>query len=170
MACSNWQISGARQIVQIGSAGRSQKRTFWDLSLTVGFPCSRWGAQPFVTSPIPFGSPPTSRRCVNRNAASAGFPKPHPLRLALQWREELLANTALNRATLARREGLSRARVTQIMHLLELPSEIQNHLLQLSDDRYSSVFTERKLQSFVHLQERQKQLAAFRELLQSSNA
>ena len=81
-----------------------------------------------------------------------------------------MANTALNRATLARREGLSRARVTQIMHLLELPSEIQNHLLQLSDDRYSSVFTERKLQSVVHLQERQKQLAAFKELLQSSNA
>ena len=87
----------------------------------------------------------------------------------MQWREELVSNTALNRATLARREGLSRARVTQIMHLLELPSEIQNHLLQLSDDRYSSVFTERKLQSFVHLQERQKQLAAFRELLQSPN-
>jgi hypothetical protein len=55
------------------------------------------------------------------------------------------------------------------MHLLELPSEIQDQLLQLSDDRCSSVFTERKLQNFVLLQERQKQLAAFRELLQSTN-
>ena len=81
-----------------------------------------------------------------------------------------MSNTALNRATLARREGLSRARVTQIMHLLELPPEIQDQLLQLSDDRCSSVFTERKLQSLVHLQERQKQLAAFKELLQSTNA
>lgn len=152
---------------QIGSAGRSQKRTFWDINLTVGFPCSRWGARPFVTSPIPYGSLPVSRRALNH------FPrvlKPHPLRLALQWRDELATNTSLSRAILARREGVSRARATQIMHLLELPSEIQDQLLQRSGDQCSSVFTERKLQEVMLIQERQKQLAAFRELLQSSNA
>jgi hypothetical protein len=66
----------------------------------------------------------------------------------------LATNTALSRAILARREGVSRARVTQIMHLLELPQEIQDHLLHLNDKRDSSVLTERKLQNIVHLQER----------------
>lgn len=47
------------------------------------------------------------------------------LKRALAWQRELDAGEVASRAALARREGLSRARVTQVMKLLELATPIQ---------------------------------------------
>jgi hypothetical protein len=46
----------------------------------------------------------------------------HPLQLALRWREEIANNSELNMAKIDAREGLSSARITQIMNLLGLPA------------------------------------------------
>ena len=46
---------------------------------------------------------------------------------------------------IARSEGLTRARVTQIMNLLKLPAEMLVFLLELEDPREIRKFSERKL-------------------------
>jgi hypothetical protein len=51
------------------------------------------------------------------------------LRSALGWRGEL-ASGELRRSDIARREGISRARVTQILGLLNLPKDTQLALLE----------------------------------------
>jgi len=50
------------------------------------------------------------------------------LRLAQGWQAEIEAG-GITRADIARREGLSRARVTQVMALLGLPADVQARLL-----------------------------------------
>ena len=58
---------------------------------------------------------------------------PSPAAQALQrvqaWQEEIDAN-GITRADIARREGLTRARVTQLMRLLDVPWSTQERLLE----------------------------------------
>ena len=56
-----------------------------------------------------------------------------------------------NRAALARCEGITRARVTQIMKLLRLPPEIQATILALPAGTPERLVTERKLRELVDL-------------------
>ena len=48
---------------------------------------------------------------------------------------------------IARSEGLTRARVTQIMNLLKLPAEMREFLVKLDDPREIRKFSERKLRN-----------------------
>jgi hypothetical protein len=50
------------------------------------------------------------------------------LQKALGW-QKLIEQESISRAEISRREGLSRARVTQLMSLLRLPEEVQRGLL-----------------------------------------
>ena len=50
------------------------------------------------------------------------------LRRAMGWAEEI-ETARVTRADIARREGISRARVTQIMSLLSLPPDEQSAIL-----------------------------------------
>ena len=52
-----------------------------------------------------------------------------PFEWARTWRQQMGTDPMLNKTKIAAREGISRARVTQIMNLLELPAEIQSDLL-----------------------------------------
>ena len=53
------------------------------------------------------------------------------LRKAIEWQALLESGEASNQAEIARREGITRARVTQVMGLLRLASEIQQHILSM---------------------------------------
>ena len=66
-----------------------------------------------------------------------GLPKSatEALRTAMRWQAEI--GGGLRRADIARRERLSRARVTQIMSLLDLPDDLQNALLDGSSEKES---------------------------------
>ena len=48
---------------------------------------------------------------------------------------------------LAKKEGLTRARVTQIMNLLKLPADLQEFLLKLDNSKVIRKFSERKLRN-----------------------
>ena len=58
---------------------------------------------------------------------------PSPAAQALQrvqaWQDEIDAN-GITRANIARREGLTRARVTQLMRLLDVPWSTRERLLE----------------------------------------
>ena len=83
------------------------------------------------------------------------------LRKAIEWRRQLDAGEVSNQADIARRQGITRARVTQVLGLLRLAPEIQEHILSLPDtDRHPAV-AERALRSISRLRDPKAQLAKF---------
>ena len=87
------------------------------------------------------------------------------LRTAQEWRRQLDAGEVENQAAIARREGLTRARVTQVMGLLRLAPEIQELVLTLPTVAGRSIITERSLRSIVLLPDPEDQLAQLRHVL-----
>ena len=61
------------------------------------------------------------------------------------YKEMLEKGVVKNSAELARKEGLSRARVTQILNLFKLAPEIQNYLMTITDRKDLKILNERRL-------------------------
>jgi len=85
------------------------------------------------------------------------------LRKAMEWKELLESGKSegVTQADIARREGLSRARVTQIMDLLNLAPDIRKYILAMPEATRRPVVTERSLRPIMKLVEHRKQLGAF---------
>ena len=90
------------------------------------------------------------------------------LRTAQEWRRQLDEGEVESQAAIARREGLTRARVTQVLGLLRLAPEIQDHVLSLPAMARRSVVTEKALRPIALLENRGVQTDRFRELVQES--
>jgi len=69
------------------------------------------------------------------------------LRKAMEWQSLLESGEVANQAYIARRGGITRARVTQVMGLLRLAPEIQERILSLPDILQRAPVTERMLRS-----------------------
>jgi hypothetical protein len=89
------------------------------------------------------------------------------LRMAIEWQRQLDADEVDTQAEIARREEITRARVTQIMALLQLAPEIREHILAMPETACRPVITERALRPIAHLENPQEQLSVFDELLTS---
>jgi hypothetical protein len=61
--------------------------------------------------------------------------------------------------------GISRARVTQIMSLLNLHPDIQEYLNNTKHDLNAGLLTERRLRGIAIIQNSEDQFAAFRKLV-----
>ena len=86
------------------------------------------------------------------------------MKKALAWQELLDSGEAPSRAELARREGITRARVTQIMKLLALAPEIHEAIQALPAGTPEGLVTERKLRPLVGMTS-MDQPGAFRALV-----
>jgi hypothetical protein len=73
----------------------------------------------------------------------------HPFQLARRWHEEITHDANVTKAGIAKRESLSRARVTQIMNLLQLPQLIQQTLLSPPAPLKIDLFSERRLRALM---------------------
>jgi hypothetical protein len=82
------------------------------------------------------------------------------LERARRYRTEIDAGEIESQAALARREGLTRARITQVMTLLRLAPDLQDRVLALA----ARAFTERQLRRVAQIREPGAQRAAFGEL------
>jgi hypothetical protein len=111
-------------------------------------------------------------RMMRRGALSAseGYsqkpvrtPRVLALQRACEFQTLLDSGEVKNRAEIARRCGISRARVTQIMKLLMLPEEIRDHIAGLSEQEQLR-YTERLLRGVVSLHSKRAQLKAFEQL------
>ena len=69
----------------------------------------------------------------------------NPIILAREWKEALDRGEYKSQADLARKKGISRARVTQILSLLKLDAEVQEMVAKLGDPMRSGSVTERGL-------------------------
>lgn len=87
------------------------------------------------------------------------------LRKAVEWQALLESSEASNQAAIARQEGITRARVTQVMGLLRLAPEIQEHVLSLLDMVRRPAITERALRPIAQLEKATEQKAMFQELV-----
>ena len=98
-----------------------------------------------------------------------GKPKPprvvELLRKAIEWRTLLESGEAPNQAEIARREGITRARVTQVMSMLRLATEIQQHILSLPDMLRRPAITERALRPIAQIEDPKLQFEEFKQLL-----
>lgn len=92
------------------------------------------------------------------------------LRKALEWEALIESGEAINQAEIARREGITRARVTQVMSMLRLAPEIQKHILSMPDAVRRPAITERALRPIAQLPQRRDQVHAFQQLVTGSGA
>ena len=90
------------------------------------------------------------------------------LRKALEWQALLESGEASNQAAIARQEGITRARVTQVMGLLRLAPEIQQHVLSLPDMVHRPAITERALRPIAQMERASDQKARFQQLVQQA--
>lgn len=75
----------------------------------------------------------------------------NPVTLAREWQGKLTGGECSSPATLARRLGVSRARVTQVLQLLKLTPKVLEILIDLGDPLPSPIVTERRLRSLTRL-------------------
>jgi hypothetical protein len=144
-----------------------KNRTCWEITLTLGIPFSRWGDKPFILQPIPFPADILERLAsANEEESQVSEPRLHPFLLAQSWRQELERGTGLTKAKIAAREGISRARVTQVMNLLQLPDDIQAGLLTPPAPLEIHSFSERSLRVLVACGDEEIQSSRWRNLVQ----
>ena len=112
---------------------------------------------------------------LSERARQAKPPRPPPeprtlpvvetLRKALAWQRDLDAGAVASRAELARREGITRARVTQVLMLLRLAPDIQEAVLAIKESLDPPGIGERALRPITRMENPRLQAAAFRRLL-----
>jgi hypothetical protein len=74
----------------------------------------------------------------------------NPIFLAQEWQQALDNGACSSAADLARELGISRARVTQVLHLLKLEPDVLNAVAAIGDPLPLRSITERLLRSIVH--------------------
>ena len=75
----------------------------------------------------------------------------NPIYLAREWQKALGNGDCTSSVTLARKLGVSRARVTQVLRLLNLAPEALIAIVLLGDLLLLSIVTERRLRPIVNL-------------------
>lgn len=87
------------------------------------------------------------------------------LRKAIEWKDSLESGKVASQAEIARHEGVTRARVTQIMGLLRLAPDIQEKILTPLGTLHRRPLTERMLRPIEAISNQTDQLSQFERLL-----
>ncbi len=87
------------------------------------------------------------------------------LRKAIEWQGLLQSGNAANQADIARREGITRARVTQVMGMLRLAPEIQDKILNSPATLPYRPVTERMLRPIGSIADQREQVREFHKFL-----
>lgn len=74
-------------------------------------------------------------------------PQKHPIHKAVRWKQMLDDGIVESKSEIAKADGLSPARVSQVMNLLKLPSEVKAFLAGLEDPKEIREYSERRLLS-----------------------
>ena len=73
----------------------------------------------------------------------------NPVILAQEWQQAITSGEYCTQAEFARRQGISRARITQVLQLLNLAPDVLHTIIALGGPLRSQVITERKLRFIV---------------------
>jgi ParB-like chromosome segregation protein Spo0J len=86
------------------------------------------------------------------------------LQKAETYSELLIKGLVNTQAEIARKEGLTRARVTQIMNLNKLAPEIKNYLKNMENPDEIQYLNEKHLRPLIQTKDHQKQIRKFEEI------
>ncbi|MBI5826671.1 MAG: hypothetical protein HZB22_02935 [Deltaproteobacteria bacterium] len=89
------------------------------------------------------------------------------LKTAQTLQKALESRPGASQAKLARELGITRARMTQILNLLNLSPEIQDYILSMPPVNGKSPISERSLRQIALMESRRKQVEMFRLLVKS---
>jgi hypothetical protein len=92
------------------------------------------------------------------------WPEKHIIHKAIEWKRMLDQGIAGSLSELAREEGISRTRVTQILNLLKLPSEIRENLANQTNHKFIRFFTERRLRKIATIRHPRRQIRKFQDM------
>ncbi len=81
------------------------------------------------------------------------------LQMAMEWQRQLDAGEVDTQAEMARREGITQARVTQVMGMLRLAPEIREHILAMPETIGRAAITERALRPIAQIEDPGEQIA-----------
>ena len=87
------------------------------------------------------------------------------LRKALEWQAQLESGDIANQAAIAAREGITRARVTQVMGMLRLAPHIHEQILAMPAAVRRPPITERALRPVAQIKDLPLQIREFERLL-----
>ena len=87
------------------------------------------------------------------------------LRKAIEWQALLETGKVASQADIARREGITRGRVTQVMGMLRLAPEIREKILTMPDTTHQPLITERVLRPIGTITEYSGQIREFQRFL-----
>ena len=87
------------------------------------------------------------------------------LRKAIEWQALLESGEMISQANIARREGITRGRVTQVMGMLRLAPEIREKILTMPDTIHQPLITERVLRPIGIITEYRGQMREFQRFL-----
>jgi len=94
--------------------------------------------------------------------------KSSPLDRAFKYARALGELSIVSKSQVAKRFGVSRARVCQMLNLLELDSDIIQHLRSIEDIDEHNFWTERRLRQIATIKDKERQLAEFSQLRQGA--
>jgi hypothetical protein len=160
--CTNTILSS--HLKQNGRAGSSQTRTNFQIELKVGIPWHRYHLRPFVASPFHFSWDFRENRQPSNKSES--HPR-HPIFEILKWEQRLRDEPGLTRTQLAKDEGLTKARISQMLVLLNLSQTVRRHLTELNSLEGIKAFSLRRLSAVAKLPP-EKQVQAFEKLRTNS--
>ena len=121
------------------------------------------------------GKPPygikTTERITRRiiREAKPKVRKPSPIEQALTYARVLQEPSVVSKSQVAQRFGVSRARVCQMLNLLELNDTILKELMAIRDVDEHNFFTEHRLRRLA-VMEGDEQLAEFNRLREESRS
>lgn len=120
-------------------------RTSFGIKCVLGVPLPQYNLPPFAAAPFRF---------TWNSQGDAGEPEArvdgesgprHPICKVLEWDRRLQTEGGLTRAQLAREEGTTKAYVTQMLRLLNLPEEARQYLSALRSPETIRSFSLRRL-------------------------
>jgi hypothetical protein len=101
---------------------------------------------------------PVNTKSVKNTQFVNHCPSKHIIHKAVHWQEMLDDRTVTSLAQIAKIEGLTRARVTQIMNLLKLPARLKELLINLQNPVEIRRYSERTLRKILKNEMRIKEL------------
>jgi hypothetical protein len=88
-----------------------------------------------------------------------------PLRKTIEWQALLVSGKIANQADIAQRDGITRARITQVMGMLRLAPEIREQILSMPGLTRRPAVRERMLRPIENIADNRDQLREFHKLL-----